>query len=159
VLVWIRSFASACCAESQSIKTATQHEDVGCDRHKKITGRKRHILVETLELIVAGVVTAANPDNRLGLVLLLQRYCASGVKRLRKLWVDGGYQAQWLWEWVHCLKRTHKVELEVVEHTGKGFQVVKHRWKVERTLAWLLNDRRHSCDYATLSEMSPPQRG
>ena len=145
MLVWIRSFASA-------------HEDVGCDRHKKSTGRKRHILVETLELIVTGVVTA-NPDDRLGLVLLLQRYCASGVKRLRKLWVDGGYQAQWLWEWVHCLKRTHKVELEVVEHTGKGFQVVKHRWKVERTLAWLLNDRRRSRDYATLSEMSPPQRG
>jgi len=55
---------------------------VGCDRHKKITGRKRHILVETLELIVAGVVTAANPDNRLGLVLLLQRYCALGRWRL-----------------------------------------------------------------------------
>ena len=36
-----------------------------------------------------------------------------------------------MWEWVQCLKRTHKVELDVVEHTGKGFQVVKHRWKVE----------------------------
>jgi transposase len=142
---------SACCADSQSIKTATQHEDIGFDGNKKIKGRKRHILVATLGLIVAVVVTAANTDDRLGLVLLLQRYFASGVKRLRKLWVDGGYQAQWLCDWVRRLKRTHKVALEVVEHTGKGFQVVKHRWKVERTFAWLLNDRRHSRDYETLT--------
>ena len=51
---------SACCADSQSIKTATQAEDVGFDGHKKIKGRKRHILVDTLGLIVAVVVTAAN---------------------------------------------------------------------------------------------------
>jgi putative transposase len=142
---------SACCADSQSIKTATQHEAVGFDGHKKIKGRKRHLLVDTLGLIVAVVVTAANADDRDGLVPLLQRYFASGVKRLRKIWVDGGYEAQWLWTWVRRLKRTHKVDLEVVEHTGKGFQVVKHRWKVERTFAWLLNDRRHSRDYETLT--------
>ncbi len=145
---------SACCADSQSIKTATQHEDVGFDGHKKIKGRKRHILVDTLGLIVAVVVTAANADDRDGLVTLLQRYFASGVKRLRKIWVDGGYEAQWLWAWVRRLKRTHKVDLEVVEHTGQGFQVVKHRWKVERTFAWLLNDRRHSRDYETLTASS-----
>ena len=57
----------------------------------------------------------------------------SGVTRLRKIWVAGGYEAQWLCTWGRGLKRTHKVELEVVEHTSKGFQVVKHRWKVERT--------------------------
>jgi putative transposase len=52
------------------------------------------------------------------------------------------------------LQHTHKIDLEVVEHTGKGFQVVKHRWKVERTLAWLLNDRRHSRDYERLTASS-----
>jgi transposase len=124
---------SACCADSQSIKTATQGEDVGFDGHKKIKGRKRHILVDTLGLIVAVVVTAANMDDRLGLVMLLKRYFAPGVTRLRKIWVDGGYEAQWLCDWVRGLKQTHKVKLEVVEHTGKGFQVVKHRWKVERS--------------------------
>jgi putative transposase len=142
---------SACCADSQSIKTATQGEAVGFDGHKKIKGRKRHILIDTLGLLVAVVVTAANTDDRLGLVTLLQRYFASGVKRLRKIWVDGGYQAQWLCDWVRRLKQTHKVDMEVVEHTGKGFQVVKHRWKVERTFAWLLNDRRHSRDYEVLT--------
>ncbi len=87
---------SACCADSQSIKTATQGEDVGFDGHKKIKGRKRHILIDTLGLIVAVVVTAANTDDRQGLVALLKRYFASGVTRLRKIWVDGGYEAQWL---------------------------------------------------------------
>jgi putative transposase len=122
---------SACCADSQSIKTATQAEDVGFDGHKKIKGRKRHILVDTLGLIVAVIVTAANTDDRQGLVTLLTAYFASGVKRLRKLWVDGGYDAQWLHDWVRHLKQTHKIDLEVVEHTSTGFQVVKHRWKVE----------------------------
>ena len=145
---------SACCADSQSIRSATQDQDVGFDGHKKIKGRKRHILVDTLGLIVAVVVTAANTDDRLGLVALWNQYFAAGVTRLRKIWVDAGYEAQWLRDWVRGLKHTHKIDLEIVGHTGKGFQVVKHRWKVERTLAWLLNDRRHSRDYERLTGSS-----
>jgi putative transposase len=145
---------SAGCVDSQSIKVATQGHDVGFDGHKKVKGRKRHILIDTLGLIVAVVVTAANIDDRHGLVALLSRYFASGVKRLRKIWVDGGYEAQWLRDWVRGLKQTHKIDLEVVEHTGKGFEVIKQRWKVERTLAWLLNDRRHSKDYERLTASS-----
>jgi transposase len=145
---------SACCAVSQSIKTATPGEDVGCDGHKKIKGRTRHLLVDTLGLIIAVVVTAAHRDDRQGLVTLMKRYCAPGVTRLRNIWVDGGYDARWLCDWVRGLKRTHKVDLEVVEHTGKGFQVVPYRWVVERTFAWLLNDRRHSRDYETLTANS-----
>ena len=102
----------------------------------------------------AVVVTAAHRDGRLGLVTLLNRYFASGVTRLRKIWVDGGYEAQWLGDWVRGLKQTHKIALEVVEHTGQGFQVVKHRWKVERTCGWLGNDRRHSRDYEVLTASS-----
>jgi transposase len=52
--------------------------------------------------------------------------------------VDRGYVAQWLREWVWGLKHTHKIDLEVVEHEGQGFKVVKWRWVVERTFAWLL---------------------
>jgi putative transposase len=145
---------SAGCADSQSIKTATQGTDVGFAGNKKIKGRKRHILIDTLGLIVAVVVTAANIDDRQGLVALWQRYFASGVKRLRKIWVDGGSDAQWLRDWVRGLKQTHKIDLEVVERTGKGFTVLPQRWKVERTLAWLLNDRRHSRDYERLTTSS-----
>ena len=137
---------SASCADSQSIKTATQGTEIGFDGNKKVTGRKRHLLVDTLGLIIAVVVTAAHIDDRQGLVALLNAYFASGVKRLRKIWVDGGYEAQWLRDWVRSLKQTHKIDVEVVERTGKGFEVVKQRWKVERTLAWRLNDRRHRRD-------------
>ena len=52
------------------------------------------------------------------------------------------------------MKRTYKIDLEVVEHTGTGFRVVPHRWVVERTFAWLLNYRRHRCDYETLTATS-----
>jgi putative transposase len=145
---------SAGAIDSQSIKTATQGSAVGFDGHKKIKGRKRHLLVDTLGLLVAVVVTAANVDDRQGLVELLNRYFAKGTKRLRKLWVDGGYLATWLREWVWGLKQTHKIDLEVVEREGKGFQVVPYRWVVERTFAWLLNYRRHRGDYEVLTANS-----
>ena len=117
-------------------------------------GRKRQVVVDTLGLIVAVVVTAAHVDDREGLVALLNSYFADGVTRLRKLWVDGGYRAEWLCAWVWGLKRTPKIDLEVVEHNGKGFRVVPHRWVVARTFAWLLNYRRHRCDYEVLTATS-----
>jgi putative transposase len=142
---------SAGSVDSQSIKTATQGSEVGFDGGKKVKGRKRHLLVDTLGLIIAVVVTAANTEDRLGLVALLTRYFAGGVKRWRKLWVDGGYPAEWLALWVRDLKHTHKIDLEVTGKEGKGFQVIPWRWAVERTFAWLLNDRRHSRDYERLT--------
>ena len=139
---------SAGSIDSQSIKTATQHEDIGYDGNKKIKGRKRHILVDTLGLIIAVVVTDASVNDREGLVELLTQYFADGAKRLRKIWVDGAYPAEWLEEWVRGLKRTHKIDLESkTNQEGKGFQVLPWRWAVERTFSWLLNDRRHSRDY------------
>lgn len=143
---------SAGSIDSQSIKASTQHEDIGYDGNKKVKGRKRHILVDTLGLIIAVVVTDARTDDRLGLVQLLTDYCADGVKRLRKLWVDGAYQAEWLDAWVRGLKQTHKIDLEATTHQeGKGFQVVAWRWAVERAFSWLLNSRRHSRDYERLT--------
>lgn len=142
---------SAGSVDSQSIKTATQGSEVGFDGGKKIKGRKRHLLVDTLGLILAVVVTAADQDDRLGLVALLTQYFIGGVKRLRKLWVDGGYRAEWVTAWVRHLKQTHKIDLEVTEKDGPGFQVIPRRWTVERTFAWLLNDRRHSRDYERLT--------
>ena len=111
-------------------------------------------MIDTLGLILAVVVTAANIDDRQGLIELLTRYFTPRVKRLRKIWVGEGYAAQWLRDWARSLKRTHKLDVEVVERTGKGFEVVKQRWKVERTLAWLLNDCRHSRDYERLTANS-----
>jgi putative transposase len=133
--------------DAQSRKTATQSADVGFDGNKKITGRQRPILVDTLGLIMAVVGTSADTDARLGWVEWLSQYGADGVKRLRNIWVEGAYPAAWLEEWVRGVKQTHKIDLEATtNHEGKGCQVIPWRWAVERTFAWRLNDRRHSRD-------------
>lgn len=140
--------------DSQSVKTATQGTAVGFDGGKRVKGRKRHVLADTLGLILCVVVTAANAGDREGVKALLKRWFIGGVRRLRKLWVDAGYDGQPLKDWVRGLKRTHKIDLEVTDHEGKGFQVVPKRWVVERAFAWLLAFRRHSKDYEVLTRNS-----
>ena len=85
---------------------------------------------------------------------LLSAYFAPGVKRLKKLWVDGGYSGPALKTWVASLKHSHKIDLEVVKKENSGFTVLKRRWVVERTFAWRLNYRRHSKDYEILTRNS-----
>ena len=85
---------SAGCIDSQTIKTATQGKTTGYDAGKKIQGRKRHLLVDTSGLLRQVVVTAADVDDRDGLKQVLTRYSTPDVPRLRKLWVDGGYQGR-----------------------------------------------------------------
>jgi putative transposase len=90
---------SAGSVDSQSIKTDTQATEVGFDGGKQGKGRKRPLLVDTLGLLIAVVVTAGNTDDRVGLMLLLTQYFVAGVRRLRKLWLDGSSQAEWLTQW------------------------------------------------------------
>ena len=155
--------ASAGSIDSQSIKTATQGKIKGYDAGKKVNGRKRHLLVDTLGLPICVFVSAADladlsacnaQAGRDGLMELLKRYFADGLRRLRKLWVDGGYRGDALKAWVSSLKQTHKIDLEVVQRESKGFEVMKWRWVVERTFAWLLNFRRLSKDYEVLTQNS-----
>ena len=145
---------SAGCVDSQSIKTATQGATKGYDGGKQVNGRKRHVLVDTLGLIIRVLVTAADQGDRAGLMGVLQSYFSTGVKRLKKLWVDGGYAGEAVKAWVGGLKHTHKIDLEVVQRAGKGFEVLPRRWVVERTFAWVLNFRRHSKDYEVLTRNS-----
>lgn len=145
---------SAGCIDSQSVKASTQGTAIGFDGYKRIKGRKRHILTDTLGIILAVVVTAANMADKNGLVKLLQIFFRNGVRRLRKIWVDGAYMGLDLQKWVEGLKKTHKIHLEVVEKEGKGFHLVKRRWVVERTFSWLFNFRRHSKDYEILTRNS-----
>jgi len=90
---------SAGSADSQSVRTALQWTETGIDGGKKIKGRKRHILVDTLGLILAVTVTPANEGDRNGLKRLLRDYFSKGVNRLRKIWVDGGYSGSSIYEW------------------------------------------------------------
>ena len=147
--------ASAGCIDSQSVKTATQSESKGYDAGKKVNGRKRHLLVDTLGLVISAYVSPANLQDREGLKKVINQYFEQGETRLRKLWVDGGYRGDDLQEWVKDKKQTHKIDLEVVTPPqGKGFQVVKRRWVVERTFAWLVNFRRLAKDYERLTDNS-----
>ena len=145
---------SAGLVDSQTIKTATHGKTTGYDAGKKIKGRKRHLLVDTSGLLRQVVVTAADVEDRDGLKQVLTRLGAAGVARLRKLWADGGYQGEAIRTWVANQKKTHKIDLEVVAKQGDGFTVLKRRWVVERTFAWLMNFRRHARDYEVLTHHS-----
>ena len=125
-----------------SVRRSRRQPKVKQDYDAGIQGRKRHLLVDTLGLLRAVVVTAADVDDRDGLKQVLTRYSSPDVPRLRKLWVDGGHQGAAIRTWVAELKKTHKIDLEVVAKQGPGFTLLKRRWVVERTLAWLMNFRR-----------------
>ena len=145
---------SAGCVDAQSVKTATQGTTKGYDAGKQVHGRKRHVLVDTIGLVMRVGVTAADADDRDGLRALLRSYFATGVQRLKKLWVDSGYRGAPIRAFVAGLKQSHKIDLEVVKKPAVGFAVLPRRWVVERTFAWLLNFRRHSKDYEVLPRNS-----
>jgi putative transposase len=142
---------SAAILDSQSVKTTETPGIRGYDAGKKVNGRKRHILVDTLGLLLMVVVHAANVQDRDGARLVLER--AKGrFPRLQLIWADGGYTGK-LVEWVKSVCRW---VLEIVKRSddGKGFQVLPRRWVVERTFGWLGRYRRLSKDYEGLPESS-----
>lgn len=114
-------------------------------------GRKRHIVVDTLGLLLRCVVHPANVQDRDGAKWVLQEL-AERFPRLRKVWADGGYAGQL----VEQAKGWGKWVLEIVKRpeSAQGFQVLPHRWIVERTFAWLGRFRRLSKDYEALAETS-----
>jgi putative transposase len=138
--------------DSQSVKTTSVAGEMrGFDAGKNIKGRKRHIVVDTLGLLLTTVVTSASIQDRDGAKMLLKRLDGAS-KKLRKIWVDGGYRGLLL-EWV---KLNFSFVLEVVLRSDKqtGFVVLPRRWVVERTFAWLLNHRRLSKDYERFCQTS-----
>ena len=138
--------------DSQSVKTTALSGKKGFDAGKKIQGRKRHILVDTLGLIMVVVVTAASVQERDGAKLLFKAFTGSCIK-IRRIWVDGGYRGANMMKWV--AQRFHIVLQAILRSDDtKGFKLLPRRWVVERTFAWLYRYRRLSKDYEVLTDSS-----
>ena len=123
----------------------------GYDAGKKIKGRKRHIVVDTLGLILAVVVHAADVQDRDGAKLVLRKLRGL-FPRLQRIWADSGYAGK-LVGWT---KKLGGWVLDIVKRPDDavGFKLLPHRWIVERTFAWIGRYRRMSKDYEVLTESS-----
>ena len=159
---WVRVAAgrepspSEAAVDSQSVETATMiHEDVGYDAGKKIHGRKRHLTVDLLGLVLRVLVTSASTPERTGAKKVLKRVHGMGnrVNRLHTIWMDGGYRGLDFMHWVIDMFRWI-VEIVLRPLEKKGFVHLPKRWVVERTFGWLNWCRRLSKDYERLSETS-----
>ena len=126
--------------DSQSVKTGPDaREMVGFDAGKKVKGRKRHIVVDTLGMILTATVHSADVQDRDGLKLA----CKGLIERfpfIEKLCADGGYQGP-------IAQGNSPLPLEIIKRNQTAFEVLPKRWIVERTLAWLGINRRLSKDF------------
>jgi putative transposase len=139
--------------DSQSVKTTEVGGEHGFDGGKKVNGRKRHILVDTLGNLLKVIAHAANVGEREGAKRLLETLPEPLWDRLEKILADGGYDGPDFQAWV---KDAFEVDVEIsLRPTGKkGFVLLPRRWVVERSFAHLGRSRRLSKDYEKLNENS-----
>ncbi len=138
---------SAAILDSQSVKTSLVGGQRGYDAAKHVKGRKRHILVDTLGLLLAVTVHRADIDERKGAGFLLRRLFKNKIMfpRLSVIFADGGYSG----EFEASVRKTFRWLLQIVRKPlgVKTFHLLPKRWIVERTFSWLTAHRRLSVDY------------
>jgi transposase len=140
---------SAAVVDSQSVRAAATVGKAtrGWDGGKKVAGRKRHIVVDTMGLLLAVLVTPASTQDRVAARSLLRRMRATAGKRASLVWADGAYTGTLL-DWAHT---TLRLVVEIVQRPQLPyFTVLPRRWVVERTLAWITGHRRCVRDYERL---------
>lgn len=116
-------------------------------------GRKRHLLVDTLGLVLTVCVHPANIQDRDGAKLVFERL-KGRLGTLKLIWADGGYQGKLL-NWLENFLPWRQMNLEIVKRNNKGtFEVLPKRWVVERTFGWFSHYRRLNRDYETRTDSS-----
>ncbi len=137
--------ASAAIIDSQSVKRPECSDQRGYDAGKKVTGRKRHLLVDVLGLVLQVLVLPANLQDRDAARQLLNQYHAQASRRrAQHVWADGGYAGA-LVAWARQnWRRTVEIVKRIEAHICK---VLPRRWVVERTFGWLGRYRRLNRDY------------
>jgi putative transposase len=136
---------SAAIIDTQSTPTHHQGAECAVDGGKKVKGRKRHIVVDTLGLLLAVAVTAANLHDGRSAPDVLGKLSAETTERLKVIYADNKYRTDPLDDWIKA--RGLGYVIEVVSRPSGKFEKVKMRWVVERTLAWLGYNRRLSKEY------------